>query len=153
MFVFWHEFGVVFYWYRFDMVVKIVWLVRSYIGVVSVWPRRDAFFFISIAYTDVTELANVGTLLITLSKYQGQQKSKSKIKGSKTMHRYLSLISNTLYSYSLLLTFTLNEVTLLLTLKRDFSKLSLLKFEFWLTEFKGFEDSISVTNKTQMFET
>lgn len=69
------------------------------------------------------------------------------------MHRYLSLISNILYSYSLLLTFTLNEVTLLLTLKRDFSKLSLLKFEFWLTEFKGFEDSISVTNKTQMFET
>ena len=112
------------------MVVKIVWLVRSYIGVVSVWPRRDAFFFISIAYTDVTELANVGTLLITLSKYQGQQKSKSEIKGSKTMHRYLSLISNILYSYSLLLTFTLNEVTLLLTLKRDFSKLSLLKFEF-----------------------
>lgn len=53
------------------------------------------------------------------------------------MHRYLSLISNILHSYFLLLTFTLNEVTLLLTLKRDFSKLSLLKFEFYLQNLKG----------------
>ena len=66
------------------------------------------------------------------------------------MRRSLSLFSLIPYSSSLLITFTLKEVTLWLTLKRGFPKHSPLKFEFWLKEFKEFEDSTSLTNKTQI---